>query len=233
MLDKYGFEFNMVSTQRQGIYVERRPAIPGNSRKVDLITIAGRAEPLLPEEYEYDPIEISIECAFRSNPSEWCTQARNVKRWLQGSGTLRLGDSPDTFFKVYNTEIEQIDREKRIYGKFTVKFICSPFEYVLIGTRERSADEVKYNPYDLCHPVYKIRGEGECQLSVNGNIVRATVKKELIIDTDKMFAYETNGEMRNTSLKGEYEDLYLLPEENRIEISEGYDLRIIPNWRYI
>lgn len=232
MLDSYTFEFNDISAQAYGIYVEQRPAFPVGSRKVELITVEGRSEPLLPDQNSYDPIELKIECAFKEHASDWCAKARSVKRWLCGSGSLRLSDSPDTFFKVYNIEIEQIDREIRIYGKFTVKFTCSPFEYLVAGRGEQVIDDVKFNPYDLCHPTYRIRGNGECRLIVNEKAISVIVKKEIMIDTDKMLTYES-GEMKNTLLTGDYEDLYLLPGENKIEAPKEFEIMVSPNWRCI
>ena len=84
MLDSYTFEFNDISAQAYGIYVEQRPAFPVGSRNVELITVEGRSEPLLPDQNSYDPIELKIECAFKEHASDWCAKARNVKRWLCG-----------------------------------------------------------------------------------------------------------------------------------------------------
>ena len=62
--------------------------------------------------------------------------------------------------------------------------------------------------------------------------ISVTVKKEIMIDTDKMLTYES-GEMKNTLLTGDYEDLYLLPGENKIEASKEFEIMVSPNWRCI
>ena len=41
---------------------------------------------------------------------------------------------------------------------------------------------------------------------------------------------ELNGEMMNTYVNGDYEDLYLKPGENMISVV-GAEMKIIPNWR--
>ena len=53
-----------------------------------------------------------------------------------------------------------------------------------------------------------------------------------MIDTDKMLTYES-GEMKNTLLTGDYEDLYLLPGENKIEAPKEFEIMVSPNWRCI
>ena len=59
----------------------------------------------------------------------------------------------------------------------------------------------------------------------------ANVGQNLTIDTDLMIAYRQDGTMQNTAVTGDYENLYLLPGDNVISITDGFDLKIIPNWR--
>ena len=58
----------------------------------------------------------------------------------------------------------------------------------------------------------------------------ANVGQNLIIDTDRMIAYRSDGTLNNTKVSGNYEDLYLKPGENSVEFSGG-TLKVIPNWR--
>ena len=83
----------------------------------------------------------------------------------------------------------------------------------------------------ICHPIYKISGNGTCILTVNGKNMSATVGQNLTIDTDLMIAYRTDGDINNIAVTGNYEDLWLQEGENTISITSGYDLSIIPNWR--
>ena len=48
-----------------------------------------------------------------------------------------------------------------------------------------------------------------------------------------MIAYRTDGIMNNTAVSGDYQDLYLREGSNQIEITAGFDLKVIPNWRSI
>ena len=71
-----------------------------------------------------------------------------------------------------------------------------------------------------------------CTLTVNGNEMTANVGQNLTIDTDLMIAYRQDGTLQNTAVTGDYEDLYLVPGDNVISITSGFDLKIIPNWGY-
>ena len=119
-----------------------------------------------------------------------------------------------------------------IAAEFTVNFICEGCQYSIEGQKEITASNL-YNDGYITHPIYKVEGEGECTLTVNGKAVKANVGQNLTIDTDRMIAYRTDGTMQNTSLTGDYEDLYLIEGENKVSITSGFVLKIIPNWRYL
>lgn len=105
--------------------------------------------------------------------------------------------------------------------------------FLVSGKREYDyrSREIQYNPYDICHPVYKITGNGNCTLTVNGRTMKATVGQNLTVDTEKMLAYRKDGTIMNTAVTGDYEELYLQPGENDIKITSGFTLKVIPNWR--
>ena len=66
---------------------------------------------------------------------------------------------------------------------------------------------------------------------MNGNEFVAEVGQNVTIDTDLMLAYRQDGRMMNTSVTGDYQELYLKEGDNTIEITEGFGLKVIPNWR--
>ena len=59
----------------------------------------------------------------------------------------------------------------------------------------------------------------------------ADVGQNLTIDTDRKIAYRADGTLSNTAVSGDYEDLFLQEGENEISITDGFNLKIIPNWR--
>lgn len=205
--------------------------MPAGREKIEYISVAGRDSTLTEKTGEWADIEISIQCGFRENRNFWNAKAREVRRWLSGSGNLSFADSTESFWRVKDVELDEITRTIKRFGNFEVTFICDPFEYIKEGRKERELKEAKYNPYDISQPVYKITGNGTCILTVNGKTMKATVGQNLTIDTERMLAYRTDGTLMNTSVTGDYEDLYLQAGENEISITSGFGLKIIPNWR--
>ena len=84
---------------------------------------------------------------------------------------------------------------------------------------------------EISYPIYKIYGEGFCELVVNGKCMTSNVGQNLIIDTERKIAYREDGVLINTMVKGNYDELLLVEGENKISITAGFDFRIIPNWR--
>ena len=228
---KFDFEFRGETASHHGIYIQKRPDMPAGREEVEYITVAGRDSPLAVKTGERKNVEITLSCGFRENKNDWNAKARKLRKWLDGEGELSFTDSPRSFWKVKNVELDEFTRTIKRLGNFDVTFICEPFEYIKEGKREKEIQEVKYNLYDTSKPVYKITGNGSCSLTVNGKIMKATVGQNLTIDTERMLAYREDGTMVNTSVTGDYEDLYLQPGENEISITSGFGLVIIPNWR--
>ena len=179
----------------------------------------------------YEPIEIPVKFNFIAEENEWNEKFRKAKKWLSGSGELEFSDDTDFFYQVYYTNIEACVREMKKKGSFQAVFTCDPFTYLKNGKHEYDKSEVLYNPYHEAHPMYKITGEGVCGLVVNGQEMKANVGQNLIIDTERMIAYRTDGVMNNAMVSGDYQDLYLKEGSNQIEISSGFSLKVIPNWR--
>lgn len=68
-------------------------------------------------------------------------------------------------------------------------------------------------------------------LSVNGEKMVANVGQNLTIDTGRKLAYREDGTLSNTSVAGDYDDLILIEGRNKIKITDGFELKVIPNWR--
>lgn len=223
--------FRGVSCREHGLIVTDRPDISAPVKNVELIEIPGRTEKLTLDNKRYEEIRISVEFNFLTKADEWNEKFRRAKKWLSGSGELEFSDDADYFYKVYYAEMGTCEREMKRIGRFKAEFVCEPFSYLKSGKREYDKPEVLYNLYHESHPIYKITGEGVCDLTVNGCKMRANIGQNLVIDTERMMAYRTDGTMNNTAVSGDYQDLYLKEGENRIEITSGFRLKVIPNWR--
>lgn len=230
---RYYFEFNNQTSTAHEIYVQSRQDVPGKERKITYIEVGGREETVSEKSMFYENTEISLECAYRIAPADWNRKRRMIGKWLSGTGELLFSDDPEVFWKVKDIQISKFERPLKKYATFEVKFICSPFEYMVDGKEFRQPKEISFNPYELSHPEYKIIGEGICTLNVNGKTMKANIGQNLTINTDLMLAYREDGSVMNTSVTGDYEDLYLKPGENSISVSPGFSLTVKPNWRCI
>ena len=105
--------------------------------------------------------------------------------------------------------------------------------YKISGSDKYDYEDVIFNNCDISKPIYFIKGEGICYLVVNGSEVKCNVGQNLTINTFLELSYREDGSLQNTSINGDYKDLYLIEGKNEISITEGFDLKIIPNWRCI
>lgn len=229
----FDFYFNGISGKEKGVLVAERPAIPTATKNVEYIKIAGKDETVAtdPDENTYDDIIITIKIGFRVNPEEFGKMSRQLKNWLDGDGKLSFSDDPEVFYIVKNVEMTKEERKLKRMGTYEVNFTCSPFSYLKSGAQEYNLSQVTNNEYLMCHPIYKITGEGVCKLSVNGSTVSANVGQYLTIDTDRMLAYRADGTIENTRITGDYENLYLKPGKNQLSATNGFTVKVIPNWR--
>ena len=227
----YEIAFNDVRNSIHGLVVTKRPSVPAPEETVETFTVAGR-EGILTGERRLQPIEIAVELAFRCRPDDWAEQMRNVKQWLQGSGTFKQSDDVNWFYKVNHVQITAVERELKRYGRITATFNCDPYMYSIAGQREYSIDDesILNNRYETCHPMYIFPGSGMQTITVNGNTATISGSGAVVVDTDRMITYtQTTHGIESTRLTGDYEDLYLLSGEN--EISSSGPVTIIPNWR--
>lgn len=230
----YSMNYNGINDKDLGVLVVKRPNIPTPEAKITQWNIAGRDGALFSNDGFYDDIIIYVELNFMTEKPEWNTRTRQIKEWLlnrRGNKRLLFSDDSSVFFKVKNVSIGEIQRTSDRIGVLTPMFTCEPYTYILAGQNQYDASAVERNPYMTSHPIYQITGEGMCTLTVNGNEMAANVGQNLTIDTDLMIAYRQDGTLQNTAITGDYEDLYLLPGDNVITITSGFDLKIIPNWR--
>lgn len=227
---RYSIQYKERTSNSFGVFLYDYPEFSGAEKNYDEQSVAGRLGNLVGKDISKGNLEIN--CTFSVLHPSFMAEIREIKKWLSGTGELILSDSPEIYYEVNKVNYGSIERELRHYGRFAATFICKPFEYLVEGKRECDTKEVLFNPYCVCRPIYKIKGEGICTLTVNGNTMSANIGQNLTIDTERMMAYRTDGELQNTSVTGEYESMYLKEGENEITITDGFDMKIIPNWGY-
>lgn len=215
------------------IYAKEYPPIPVPVEKVNEFEIPGKNGVLRTKTGKYEEAIIPVEFNYKGKESEWYSIWRKTKKWLAVTDSiLIISDDSDYFYKISRVVLTQNERITRRIGNFSASFVSKDgLSYFKYGANEMSVNEAKSNPGIICEPVYKLSGSGVCTLTVNGVSIKANVSQNLIIDTERMIAYREDGTLVNTAISGEYEDLYLQPGENTVTVTNGFDCKIIPNWR--
>lgn len=130
--------------------------------------------------------------------------------------------------------MDDVEHTSERIGNFKATFLTKDgLRYLCEGLHEQRAEDIGYHAGEESHPVYKILGEGVCTLTVNGKTMTANVGQNLTIDTDRQLAYRSDGTLNNTAVTGNYEDLVLVEGDNKVTITDGFDLKVIPYWRYL
>lgn len=222
--------FKNISSKNYDLIMTEHPTIQSSNEKVNFYSVCGRHGSLIEHTGARDSIKIT--CRFTTLNGNPMSKIREAKRWLRGQGQLSLTDNFETCYEVQFIECGDVERQYVEHGSFSVTFYCLPYEYLYSGLTYFVPGNSLFNPYDECMPIYKIVGEGLCDLTVNGKTLQVNVGQDVTIDTALMLAYRTD-ENLNASVKGNYEDLHLKQGENTISITDGFELTIAPRWGYL
>lgn len=232
MLGKYQIEYNGYTPENFGAFLPDYPQISSAKRQYEAVAVPGMDGRLISTDDYYDNITVS--CTISVIHKKLLYRMDELKRWLRGTGRLRLSDMQDRYLEVLAVDTEGLERKLRQYGTFTVEFICYPYQFMNTGDVEIDCNELRFNPFDRCKPVYRIIGNGTCTINVNGKTLTTTIGEELTIDSRRMIAYkQRDTEWLNTSVTGDYEDLWLASGKQEISVSDGFELKIKPYWGWI
>lgn len=214
------------------IYLEEYPSVKMGQEKYEKKTVPGRGNVYYRTgTYSDTEIDVLIDVNVIGSRARRTDVYLDARRFLRSCRTISFCDAPDYFYKVKYADLGGVDQYVEDAGDFDVTYICEPGAFLQVGTLEYDPANVLLNPYDISHPEYRITGEGMCTLTVNGKTMIANVGQNLTINTELMIAYRLDGTIQNTEVTGNYENLYLQRGTNTISITEGFYLKIIPNWR--
>lgn len=221
--------YNDISSNDLKIHpVEKNVQIPVPERDISEIEIPGRDGVLHIDNKRYKPILIPIPLNFKYSLERF----DELKKWLRGKGILSLTYEDDRFYKC-NKITFGTPQIKLGICNITVTFECDPFSYSYMGTYEIYNPTSLYNTGYETKPIYRVEGEGICELSVNGNTITINVGQSIVIDTELLIAYREDKVTAMSTITGDIQKLYLNEGENELKITEGFNLYVIPNWRYL
>lgn len=239
MLERFFVYFNNKRDLDFGIKATKRPSIPVQRKKLKSTSVNGTDGNVYIDDGTYEDITISVDFNFidRTNFQQKC---RQIKKWLNKieNYQLKFSDDLGIFYKVKKVEIDDIERVYKVLGRFSVKFTCNPYAWLVEGQQEiiLKATNNIINEFESSKPIYIIEGEGNFTLTVNDNPVTINVGQKLIVDTTLQLCLKDN-ELINLALKtGNFEDLWLQEGTNTITYSVGTggsinNIKLIPNWK--
>lgn len=232
MTDYYFVDQNGAKSCDFHIYFEEYPKIKLGQQKYEKKTVPGRGNVYYETgTYSDTEIKMTVDVNTVMTDTERMAAYTRAREFLLGCKTISFSDAQEYFYKVKYMDLGSVDQYTDDAGDFDISVVCEPGTFLANGTLEYSFADILQNPYSVCHPEYRITGEGICELTVNGVTMSANIGQNLTINTDLMLAYRADGTIQNTEVSGDYTDLYLQPGENTISISNGFELLIIPNWR--
>ena len=230
---EYGFQNEHGSSLQHKLRFLDFPVFKYGRQIVESKEIPGRVGTVTYKKKQYTDTVITMTVEFKSDSTDiFESEASKIRKWIMSTKRLSFTDMPGKHFLVKKIIISGEERKFDVFGQMSLEFTCDPSVYINTGEFPVPITDLM-NAYSWSQPIYKITGEGLCTLTVNGKTAKVNVSENAIIDTEKMITYREDGVIKNTSLTGDYEDLYLQSGENEVTISEGYGLEIIPRWRIL
>lgn len=220
-----------ISCLQEKIVPTKRPNFPAAKKKYNKYTIPGRDGDLYEDTGFYEDIVVPIEFNYISDINEWHSCFRRYKKLFLNAKTIQLSDDAEVYYKVKKVEIGTNERKAKRIGKFEVQITCDPYAYLIAGKEPISINGTITNNYERSMPIYYVYGNGTCYLNVNGTECKCNVTDCLIIDVEKQLSYREDGFLQNSAINQDYDLLHLNEDDNTITISDGFTLKVIPNWR--
>ena len=160
-----------------------------------------------------------------------------IKKWLKGTGKLVLSNQPDRYFKASIDNSIPLEKIIEAIHNFTVVFSCFPYGFLKIADKPRvynptttTWETIIMNEYDLSLPHFKIYGQGDIGLLINGVETDFYAVDQLVeCDSDLQQCYKGNQNL-GMNMSGEFPVLY--PGKNVIEFTGNIKQVILtPHWR--
>lgn len=226
----FTFTYNGINSEAMGVKVHTRPSIPPAAEVVEEYDIPNAGKHYY-HTGRVEDIQIPVQCSFVAELNAFQETAREVSAWLSGGTDHKLifSDDNDWFYRVKKvTGGDSFQRSLKVAAIFTITFVCEGFAYARDGERPSTSFT---NYYETSKPLYSLTGNAAGSLTINGKSFAVNVNQNLFIDTERMIAYRSNGDLVNSSITGDYEDMWLPHGENSISVSDGLTLSVYPRWR--
>lgn len=227
------FIFNGKSSIDFGVKIQSgADTYKGASRKVETFEVIGRNGTLTRDEGTYENVTQPYECYLIDN-FNWNLEA--FRDFLNDGEYHRLEDTyhPEEYRLArysgeFNPDINVIDES----GSFDVEFDCKPQRFLKSGEKEVVIDGTAtlQNPTNqIALPLIYVKS-GTGTIKVNDTEFTVNINEGVtIIDSERQDCYLSNKVPVNSNVSiGDYPTLK--KGANTIEVSDGMDVSIVPNW---
>lgn len=233
MIDSFYTSIDNISNCDLGVSVKERIFIPMPTERV-ITTPRNGGSDLHQHTGIYEDVEFTVKYNFYEKLDCFEDKWRNFKRWILKSSGKKFSKSDDEshFYIIINSEMSYNSRQEIAeFGETEIKFTVRPYAYLWEGTNEVDIKNTPkyYNQYEKTNPIFKIEGEGNINIILNGKTYNINVGQSVTIDVEKGRCYK-NGELIPLALrKGYIKDMVLEEGLNTFNysVSDGYINKII------
>lgn len=227
------FVFNGVNSRAMGVHVVSYPPIMRPSRRVQQITLLGRAgDVTLPDGVDvYEAYNRGMNVAnMPGAPLE------PVLAWLRGSGSLILGNEPDYAYDVDMVAQLQMDKHFRGCWSGQLMMHTQPFKRAAVTEDDitlTASGSTVTNPGGIAaHPLITLQASGTVTLRMGGSLLTIPEAQDgMVIDTENQWLL-VDGVPQIGAYSG---DMPTLPVGTSAVLWTGSitSLVITPRWRYV
>ncbi len=191
MVDPY-FAFKGINSKDLGLIITELPPDNTIDNEGEFINIPARDGYLYIDSGRKAPISKTIQCVYPNAAN--VDGFGSVTHWLSGRGELILSREPHIF---YEAQIESV-REYKGHQRnvfFNITFKCQPLKYYIAG---KSITTIITTPSTISNygksskPIITIYGNGLISLSINDQLIQATIDEYLTIDSYLLECYKDN-----------------------------------------
>lgn len=253
---EYHFLLDGDSSLNHGFHVSTRSALQApKPRYYEFDEVISRNGMFRKPMNTFDETVMEFECNFACSGYEVNNRWRSIKQWLLGDTSKRkLTTSEDFewFRYVSKIELSELDRgDLETTGEFKVAMTLEPFDYAISGQKWSKIEDIKYNPYYQCEPIYKVsliydkeNGITSSDIKLTVNDYEFTVNKvyanyPVYIDTGLCITYRyIDGAPVKVGHSGQESNLILKNAMNTIGYSTTtknatFEVEVMPRWRSI
>lgn len=220
-----------------GVVVERYPAQPGPSRRIDTIQVPGRNGDLVIDQGAWDNYGQDYEVYFRAGAGRTPEAARIVRAWLmRPQGYQRLEDSydPDFYRMAYYQGPADIENAANLFGRMTITYTCKPQRWRKDGeqTITLTAPKTLYNDLFTALPKIRVYGSGAGTFYIGDQWAEISdIDGYVDIDSELQDAYKDTVNKNATLTLKDQTFPALEAGENSIRWDGGITrMEIIPRW---